>query len=85
MIDQAKILPDEVPEDTAPLAPDANVQPEKEIFMADMFHLEGKNVFVCLRDGKTLVGRLHGFNGPLFYVGNSKQQHLVDVLSYREV
>jgi hypothetical protein len=61
-----KILPDEIPDDAAPL----NEVPF-ETSTAVLRNAEGQNVFVSLLTGKTFVGRLEWSNDYSFTVGQS--------------
>ncbi len=76
-----KILPDEIPDDAAPLS--AENIPFSMFTNADRFSAlkEGENVFVTLLDGSYYIGRYEaGKRRNTFTVGNSKTLfiHLVE-------
>lgn len=63
-----KILPDEIPDDAAPLTEVPLVPPVDRL--ADVL-VDGNNVFVSLFTGQTLVGRCEWQSDYAFTIGTS--------------
>jgi hypothetical protein len=63
-----KILPEEIPDDTAPLT---EIPLEISNAISTLHRAEGQNVFVSLLTGKTLIGLLEWQDEYSFTVGNS--------------
>ena len=84
MPNQSLVLPDEIPDETVPLA-DGEFVPAPP-FRGDMIRdLNSKNVFVSFKDGTTAVGRL-SCETRVFYVGGDDTLHYyTDIDSFREV
>ena len=77
-----KILPDEIPEETAPLT---EIPIPPVIGHATHCLIGGENVFVTLLDGRTLIGRCERNGIQHFTVGNSDPIDMVLVESARIV
>ncbi len=63
-----KILPEEIPDDAAPLTEVPVIPPVDRL--ADVL-IDGENVFVSLFTGKTYVGGCYWVNADHFTVGQS--------------
>lgn len=84
MPNQSLVLPDEIPDETTPLG-DGEFVPAPP-FRGDMLReIDGKNVFVSLKNGKTAVGHLT-CDTKFFSIGSSDEIYFYsDVDSFREV
>ncbi len=81
-----KILPDEIPAETAALANHEYVPAPLVCSESALRKMEGANVFVSLKGNKTLTGLLHSINSYSFIVGqDSERCYFSDVESFREV
>ncbi len=63
-----KILPEEIPDDAAPLTEVPLTPPVDRL--SDIF-VDGNNVFVSLFTGKTYVGGFYWYNADSFTIGQS--------------
>lgn len=77
-----KILPDEIPDDAAPLTEIPVVSP---IDRLNNVLVEGQNVFVTLFTGEFFVGRCEWINDTTFTVGTSNPIDLTLIESGRIV
>ena len=75
-----KILPEEIPDDAAPLT-----EIPLETNYASRNLVEGTNVFVTLLTGKTLVGRCEWVTPTRFTIGSSDPIEVVLVESAKVV
>ena len=84
MITPMNIVPDEIPEDVAPLDPNT-ILVENAVHSTHKFAEHGKNMIVHLLNGETLIGRVEWVSHYQFTVGQSGQITPEMVESCREV